>query len=81
MKRILTLLILFCSTAVFLFGCSGAQGSEEAVAEPSVEDVVETAVEEAPEEVPVEAEPIDTSDLTLIGTTGRPQFLNAYASW
>ncbi|KAA3664715.1 MAG: hypothetical protein DWQ04_04290 [Chloroflexi bacterium] len=35
------------------------------------------------EKVPeIVAEPtIDTSDLTLIGNTGRPQLLNAFASW
>ena len=37
------------------------------------------AIEQEPETI---SEPtIDKSDLTMIGNTGRPQLLNAFASW
>ena len=68
MKRILSLFLLLCSTAVFLAGCSNSQ-TPEAVVETGANGSV-TAVA-----------PTAESTLAQIGTTGRPQFLNVYASW
>lgn len=64
--------------------------TEAVEAEVEVVDVEEAEVVEVVEETPtVEAEVVEVStgvehdkfDLSLIGNTGRPQFLNAYASW
>ena len=73
MKQIWTLLILLCSTAVLLAACGRSQVIED-VALADVADPAPVVDEPA-------NNPIDTTDLTLIGRTGRPQFLNAYASW
>lgn len=70
MKRIWTFLLFLASTAVFLFACSSQ------AAEPITPTAAATAVPDAPT-----ASPASDSDLSRIGQTGRPQFLNAYASW
>lgn len=72
MKRFWTLWILLCSTAVFLTACSTQ--TAEAVVPIAVQN---TAV--AP--TPTTPLPATSSELSLIGQTGRPQLLNAYASW
>ncbi len=75
MKRIWTFLLFLASTAVFLIACSSNQAPGTAAAtEPST--TAATAVSD-------ESTPSTTSDgnLSLIGQTGRAQFLNAYASW
>ncbi|WP_420631403.1 hypothetical protein [Candidatus Leptofilum sp.] len=77
MKRLWTLLLLLCSTAVFLIACSDNQAAEAVVPTESPE----TATITVPPTAPPEEVSIDTSDLTLIGQTGRPQLLNVYASW
>ena len=79
MKRIWPIFIFLCSTAVLLAACSGSQVADEVI----LAGEVETAVDPAPaaDEAELVSDPIDTTDLTLIGETGRPQFLNAYASW
>ena len=77
MKRIWTLFILLGTTAVFLAACGGSQIVENVALAEDVATAVDTAVT-ADEPV---SSPIDTADLMLIGETGRPQFLNAYASW
>ncbi|MEM7333750.1 MAG: hypothetical protein AAF490_16805 [Chloroflexota bacterium] len=81
MKRLLSFCLIVL-TAVFALAACGGQTAVEVEAEPEVSSAVEeTVVEE--EEVVVEAAAVahDPFDLTLIGNTGRPQFLNAYASW
>lgn len=75
MKRFWTLLMLLCSTAVFLMACSDNQAAEAVV--PT--DAPGTAVGFTPEANQTASGPI--TDLSLIGQTGRPQLLNAYASW
>ena len=74
MKRVWTLLFLLVSTAVFLTACSNQ--APENVAPTMQPTVAATAV---PNE-PTTSAPAG-NDLSLIGQTGRPQFLNAYASW
>lgn len=67
MKRIWTFLFLLGCTAVFLIACNSNQAAE---AETPVQ-MQNTA----------DRNSTTTIDFSLIGETGRPQFLNAYASW
>jgi hypothetical protein len=76
MRRILGLVV----TAVTGFLILAACAPTAAPVEPATA-VEEPVVESEPEAVEVEQAAIDTSDLTLIGNTGRPQFLNSFASW
>ncbi|MCA9954792.1 MAG: hypothetical protein KC434_08750 [Anaerolineales bacterium] len=75
MKRVWTLLLLLVGTAVFLTACRSNQ-APESVAPTMQPTVAATAV---PNELATSAPA--GNDLSLIGQTGRPQFLNAYASW
>ena len=72
MKRIWTLLFLLVSTAVFLAACTDNQAAEAVVPTepPGTAVATHTPSPEAAQ-----------NDLSLIGQTGRPQLLNAYASW
>ncbi|GJM41826.1 MAG: hypothetical protein DHS20C20_21080 [Ardenticatenaceae bacterium] len=78
MKRLLILFLLLGSTAVFFVACSDNQAAEAVV--PTEAASAAPTIPPTPTDLPEEAG-IDTSDLTLIGQTGRPQLLNAYASW
>ncbi|WP_420644703.1 hypothetical protein [Candidatus Leptofilum sp.] len=79
MKRFWTFFLLLCSTAVFLIACSDNQTAEAMV--PT--EAPEVAATTAPTIAPSVIEDTDSgnSGLALIGQTGNPQFLNAYASW
>lgn len=79
MKRLWTLLILVCSTAVFLVACSDNQAAEAVVPTEPPSEAPTLAPPTSPP--PVEQASTVSSDLTRIGQTGNPQFLNAYASW
>lgn len=51
-----------------------------ASSEPAAEIAAEPTASIAP--IPtVDAAEVDANDLTLVGNTGRPQFLNAFATW
>lgn len=67
MKRFWYILFLFLLAFVAV-ACGGTTNA------PLVEEV-------AAESEAVASNPVNTNDLTLIGETGRPQFLNAFASW
>ncbi|MBK8906154.1 MAG: hypothetical protein IPM53_33555 [Anaerolineaceae bacterium] len=86
MKRIWIFWLFWASTAVFLAACSSR--APEAI--PSPTQLPATAMATATTmaaatttAVPTEPTTNTTNpnDLDLIGQTGRPQFLNAYASW
>ncbi|MBK7897458.1 MAG: hypothetical protein IPJ90_21740 [Anaerolineaceae bacterium] len=71
MKRVWTLLLLLCATAVFLTACTNNQAAEAVVpTEPPRPTANVTATET-----------VATGSLSQIGQTGQPQLLNAYASW
>lgn len=70
MKRIWVLWAALLATAVFLAACSAATNDRTAE--------VETAVAALPTATGAS---VAITDLSQIGATGRPQFLNAYASW
>ncbi len=81
MKRFFSLCLILI-TAVFALAACGGETAVNVEVEPEVSSAPEEA--EVVEEVVVEEAAIvehDPNDLTLIGNTGRPQFLNVYASW
>ncbi|MCA9919253.1 MAG: hypothetical protein KC445_14940 [Anaerolineales bacterium] len=72
MKRIWTIVLLLCATAVFLLAaCTDNQAAEAVV--PTEPPKPTANVTPTPTAVVL--------GLTQIGQTGRPQLLNAYASW
>ena len=73
MKRLIFLFYLLLS--ILLPAACTPAAAPTAADNPQTTDTVDTSASAAV------AAGIDTSDLTLIGQTGRPQFLNAYASW
>lgn len=75
MKRIWTFFLFLASTAVFLIACGSSQAPEN----PTPTAAPAAAATVVPNEPATSA--VNPSDLSLIGQTGRPQFLNAYASW
>jgi hypothetical protein len=62
---------LFLLFITFLAVACGGTTSSSPVEETAVSGEADTAV----------VNTANTNDLTLIGETGRPQLLNAYASW
>lgn len=78
MKRVLSILFFLLAGLLILAGCGGGETAVSPVVEPEVET---NAVSEAPPSEPAAGTPHDKYNLSLIGNTGRPQFLNAYASW
>ena len=77
MKRISIFFILLWATAVFLAACGSSPGVEEAASAGDLDKAV-TSVPTATIE---NLDQPDADKLASIGETGRPQFLNAYASW
>jgi hypothetical protein len=65
MKRLL-ILCLGLFAVLSLAACGG-----ESAAEPAMSQSVST----------VDPAEVDSTDLTLVGKTGRPQFLNSFATW
>lgn len=81
MRRLFSYVLILLTAVLILAGCGG--GGETAVSEPEAPPVAAEPKVEAvadAEEAEVAAEH-DKYNLSLIGNTGRPQFLNAYASW
>lgn len=77
MKRLFYLLLLLLSSAVVLAGCGGGAAAPEP--EVAAEPVSEESVVESGDTAVVPEH--NKYNLSLIGNTGRPQFLNAYATW
>ena len=75
MRRIIGLVVTAVTGLLILAACAPTT----APVAPAV--IEEPVIESEPEIVEAESAAIDTSDLTLIGNTGRPQFLNSFASW
>ena len=62
--------------------------AEEAAVEAVEDSAEEAVIEEEPEEEVAEIETVveepaivDPTDFAMIGQTGRPQFINSYATW
>lgn len=67
MKRLLILCVGLLAV-LSLAACGGAEPAVPAAEPPTPIPTVDPAE-------------VDPNDFTLVGQTGRPQFLNAYASW
>lgn len=86
MKRVIGYLLFLLAGALVLMGCGGetAVSTPSPTAAPPAPESTATEVaieEEAAADTAVSTSPHDPTNLTLIGSTGRPQFLNTYASW
>ena len=80
MKRLFSFCLILL-TAVFALSACGGETAVSVETEPEVSSAVEETVVEEDEGVDVSTSSHDPYNLSLIGNTGRPQFLNAYASW
>ena len=79
MKRLLSLTSLLVTALLLTVGCSGGQ---TAVSSPTAPTVAPQQAENGrPTPIPPTPTAPPDSTLSQIGMTGRPQFLNAYASW
>ena len=83
MKKFWILWSFLCSILILsaLAACGQTEPAAEASGLTDVPVAAEPSSSSAETDSVVSSSAIDTSDLTLIGETGRPQFLNAYASW
>lgn len=89
MKRVFGWIFVLLPLALLLAGCGGTKSAAPiSTAEPELKPTAlppdpptPTGVVEKVDETDASRVEHDPTNFALIGTTGRPQFLNAYASW
>jgi hypothetical protein len=73
MKKTLQFILLVLMSLVLFTACSQSQTPVPADSAPAAQPQTTDEDETAPQR--------DLSDLSLVGHTGRPQFLNSFATW